>query len=135
MAKSTGLGVSVFSIDDSAGSVQAIVNDVGNFGIQTPRAVQDVTGLDSSANERLLLLADYTLDVNGFFNTAANRLHAVLKTVPSTSVQRTVTITMNAVTLAAEMLFTDYAVTRADGGAITIKAPAVLANGAVPTWA
>ena len=135
MSKSNGLGLTTFSVDDAGGTPQVVKNDIGNFGIQTPRAVQDVTGLDSSANERLLLLADYSVDINGFFNTAANHLHDVAKTVSSTSVQRTVTMTMNGVTLAAEMILTDYAVTRADGGAITVKIPAVLANGAVPTWA
>ena len=135
MAKINGLGLTTFSVDDAAGSPQDIRNDVGSFGISTPRAVQDVTGLDVSANERLLLLADYALDTAIFINTAANRSHAVFRTVPSTSVQRTVTITFGGITLAAEMLFTDYQVTRAEGGALTGKAPGVLANGAVPTWA
>jgi hypothetical protein len=135
MAKSTGLGLTAFSVDNSAGAVKDIRNDIGNFGIATPRAVQDVTGLDSSANERLLLLADYSLDIAGFFNPAANQLHDVFKTTSSTSVLRTVTITMAAVTLAAEMYPTDYGVTRADGGAVTTKIPMVLGNGSVPTWA
>lgn len=135
MAKSSGLALTTFSVDDSGGSVLAIKNDIGNFGISTPRAVQDVTGLDSSANERLLLLADYALDTAVFFNPTTGRSHDAFKTVSSTSVARTVTITFGGVTLPAEMLFTDYNLTRADGGAITIKCPAVLANGTVPTWA
>jgi hypothetical protein len=124
-----------FDVDNSAGVVKDLRNDIGNFGVQTPRAVQDVTGLDVSANERILLLADYSLDIALFFNPSADHSHDVFKTVPSTSVARTVTITMGGVTLAAEMLPTDYGVTRADGGAISVKAPMVLANGATPTWA
>jgi hypothetical protein len=135
MAKVNGLGLTTLSIDDAGGTPQDVKNDLSNFGISTPRAVQDVTGLDKSANERLLLLVDYALDLAGFFNTAANRLHAVAKTFPSTSVIRTVTMTMSGVTLAAEMYGTDYQVTRAEGGAITTKVPMVLGDGSVPTWA
>ncbi len=134
MAKINGLGLTTLSIDDAGGTPQDVRNDLGNFGISTPRAVQDVTGLDKSANERLLLLADYALDLAGFFNAAANRLHDVCKTIPSTSVQRTVSTTFGGVSLNAEMVGTDYGITRADGGALTSKIPFVLANGAVPTW-
>jgi hypothetical protein len=134
MAKVNGLGLTTLSIDDSGGTPRDVRNDLGNFGISTPRAVQDVTGLDKSANERLLLLADYALDLAGFFNTASNQLHAVARTFSSTSVNRTVSMTMSGVSLNAEMLGTDYQVTRADGGAITTKIPMVLADGAVPTW-
>jgi hypothetical protein len=135
MAKQSGLGLAVFSVDDAAGTVKDIRNDIGNFGVSTPRAVQDVTGLDVSANERILLLADFSLDTAVFFNPAVGRSHDVFKTVSSTSVARTTTITMGGVTLAAELLYTDYGLTRADGGAVSIKAPGVLANGVVPTWA
>jgi hypothetical protein len=135
MAKQSGLGLAVYNVDDAAGTVKDLRNDIGNFGISTPRAVQDVTGLDVSANERLLLLADLSVDQAVFFNPATGRSHDVLKTVSSTSVQRTWTMTVGGVTLTGEMLITDYGITRAEGGAITIKAPMVLANGAVPTWA
>lgn len=134
MAKINGLGLTTFSIDDSAGTPRDVRNDIGNFGISTPRAVQDVTGLDVSANERLLLLADYALDVSAFINPTANRFHDVAKTISSTSVQRTVSITFGGISLNAEMVGTDYQVTRAEGGALTAKTPFVLANGAVPTW-
>jgi hypothetical protein len=135
MAKQSGLAITTFSVDDSSGTVKDIRNDIPSFGISTPRAAQDVTGLDVSANERILLLADYALDVSAFFNPATGRSHDVFKTVPSTSVARTVTITFGGVTLGAEILFTDYGISRGDGGAITIKCPGVLSNGSVPTWA
>jgi hypothetical protein len=60
--------------------------------------------------------------------------HDVFKTVPSTSVQRTVTLTVNGKTLANECVFTDYPLTRADSGELTFTAPGVLADGTVPTW-
>lgn len=135
MAKSTGLGQSVLSIDSAAGTPCDIRNDITNWQMATPRGVQDITGVDKSANERLLLLADASITVNGVFNPSANRAHDVFKTVPSTSVMRTVTQTVNGVTLAFEALFSDYQLTRSDSGELTFSAPGSLADGNVPTWA
>lgn len=84
--------------------------------------------------ERLLLLADYQININGVFDPGANLAHAVFKTVPSTSVARTVTNTIAAQTIAAECLFSDYALTRAADGAFTYSAPGVLSDGTTPTW-
>jgi len=134
MAKETGLGWTTLSVDDSAGSVTAILNDITNLDFATPRGVQDVTGIDKSAIERLLLLADFSVNLNGVFNDAAVSAHTVFKTVPSTSVQRTTTITVSGDTLAPEVLYTDYKLTRAASGELTWEAPGVLANGVVPTW-
>jgi hypothetical protein len=47
----------------------------------------------------------------------------VFKTVPSTSVARTVTLVVSGDTLANEVLFTDYALTRAQSGELTWSAP------------
>lgn len=115
--------------------MRAIINDITNFEFATPRGVQDVTGVDKSAMERLLLLADFSITLNGVFDPASNAAHDVFKTVPSTSVNRTVTLTHASKTLANECLFTDYALTRAASGELTFSAPGVLADGAVPTWA
>lgn len=126
------------SIDDSGGTLRDIRNDFTNFEFATPRAVQDVTGVDKSAMERLLLLADMSLTLNGVFNDATNMSHEVFKTVPSTSVAREFTLTVSGQTLGTTptcaLLFTDYALTRAADGSLTFQAPGVLANGAIPTW-
>jgi len=134
MAKETGLGITTLSVDDSAGVAKAIKNDVTNFQFSTPRGVQDVTGVDKSAMERLLLLADHSITLNGVFNDESDKSHAVFKTVPSSSVARTVTLTHSANTLASEMLFTDYGISRPQGGELTWSAPGVLSDGTVPTW-
>lgn len=133
MAKESGLGMSV-AVDDSGGTARTISNDITNLEFATPRGVQDVTGVDKSAMERLLLLADHSLTLNGVFNDASNLSHAVFRTVPSTSVARTVTLGHSGQTLAGELLFTDYALTRANDGSLTWSAPGVLADGTVPTW-
>lgn len=111
------------------------MNDITELSFSTPREVQEVTGIDKSAMERLLLLADFEVELTGVFNDASNLSHDVFKTVPSTSVQRTVTLTVSGQTLANECLFTDYKLERSDKGELTWEAPGVLANGAVPTWA
>jgi len=134
MAKESGLGWTTLSVDDSAAAVQDIKNDVTNFNFATPRGVQDVTGVDKSAMERLLLLADFSVTLNGVFNDAAGKSHAVLKTVPSTSVNRTTTLTVSGQTLAGELLYSDYALARNQDGSLTWTAPGVLADGTVPTW-
>lgn len=134
MAKESGIGMSA-AVDDSGGVARTISNDITDLSISTPRAEQNTTGLDKSANERLLLLADFSLGMNGVFNDAANMSHDVFKTVPSTSVARTVTIAISGQTLANETLFTDYSLTRGAGGEFTFSAPGALSNGTVPTWA
>ncbi len=133
MAKASGLGWTTCSVDLSDGSsVTVIKNDVTNLQFATPRGVQDATGLDSSAFERILLLADFSVTFNGVFNAAVS--HLVFRTVPSTSVARTTTLTVNGVTLANEVLYTDYSLTRAQDGSLVWSAPGVLAGGVVPTW-
>lgn len=133
MAKASGLGQTTLSVDDASGTPTVIKNDVTNWQMATPRGVQDITGVDKSANERLLLLADCSVTLNGVFNASVS--HTVFRTVSSTSVARTVTQTVNGVTLAPEILFSDYQLTRSDSGELTWSAPGALADGTVPTWA
>lgn len=133
MAKSSGLGWTTLSVDLSDGTTAtAIKNDVTNFQFSTPRGVQDITGVDKSAYERLLLLADFSITLNGIFNPATS--HTVFKTVSSTTAARTTTLTVSSQTIAPECMYTDYALTRADDGALTWSAPGVLSDGTVPSW-
>jgi hypothetical protein len=135
ISKQSGIGMTTFSIDDAGGVARAIKNDITDFDVATPRGVQDITGVDKSAMERLLLLADMSVGPKGVFNPSANQSHDVFKTVPSTSVNRTTTMTVGGVTLAAELLYTDYSLKRSQSGELVWDAPGVLADGAVPTWA
>lgn len=134
IAKESGLGWTTLSVDDSSGTPRDIRNDITNLEFATPRATQEVTGIDKSAMERLLLLADFTITLNGVFNDAANLSHSVFKTVPSTSVARTVSIAVSGQTLANECVFTDYPLTRSDSGELTWAVPGSLSDGTVPTW-
>jgi len=135
MAKESGVGWTTFSVDDSGGSARAIINDITDISFSTPRNVAEVTGLDKSAMERLLLLADFSCDANGVFNDASNLSHAVFSTASSSSVARTLTMTVSGQTLPNEVLITDYPLTRGADGALTFAVPMVLTGGTVPTWA
>lgn len=134
MAKSSGLGWTTLSVDDASNAQQDIRNDITSLDFKTPRGVQDITGIDKSAYERLLLLADFSITLSGVFNPAANKSHDVFKTVPSTSVTRLVSIVVNAKTLANHCIFTDYPLTRSASGELTWKVTGDLADGGVPTW-
>ena len=141
MAKESGLGWTTLSVDDSGGTPRDIRNDVTNFSFGTPRGVQETTGVNSSAIERLLLLADFSITLNIVFNPGANASHAVFSTVPSTSVERSTTLTVSGATLddsnssgGVNCLYTDYPFTRANSGELTAAVPGVLSDGAVPTW-
>ena len=135
MAKENGLAWTTFTVEDSGGTTaRDIRNDIGNFTLSTPRGVQDVTGLDKSAYERILLLADASVNLNGFFNDASNLSHDVFKTVSSSSVARDTVITVSGQSLPLNLLFTDYALTRSAAGELTWTTTGVLADGTVPTW-
>jgi hypothetical protein len=131
VAKESGLGFSV-TVDDSGGSPQVISNDITNMEFGTPMAVQDVTGLDKLAIERLLLLADMSCEFTGVFNETLS--HAVFKTVPSTRVARTTLLAISGQTLTAVLLYTDYSFERSEDGSLVFTAPGQLSNGTAPAW-
>lgn len=137
MAKASGLGYAV-TVADATPTNRVLSNDITDFNYALPRAVQDITGVDKFAFERLLLLADYSVQLNGVFNNAANQSHDVFKTISSTSVNRAIilALTVGAVTstLTNNCVLTDYQLKRAAGGAFTWTVPGALADGAVPTW-
>ena len=136
MAKTSGLAATVL-VDDSSSSAQTISNDVTEFSFQTPRALQDITGVDKSAHERLMLLADASFSLKGVFNTAANMSHAVFKTVPSTSVNRNIKIEPTSGStpyLSCLCAVSAYDITRSAAGDLTWQVKADLADGTTPSW-
>lgn len=132
MAKESGLGWTTFSVDDEAGSPQDIRSATNSLDFSCTRNVQEVTGLDKSAMERLHLLADFSVTANFTFDDAtSNSPHDVFKDLSN---QRTVSIVVSGQTLNNECLFTDYSLSRGNDGSFTGTAPGVLSNGTVPTW-
>lgn len=123
------------SLDDSGDSLRDISNDITNLDWAIPRGVQDSTGVDKSARERLLLLADYTATLSGIFNDGANASHSVFKDCATTSVARTHTLLMSGQTLTAqEVVVTDYPLTKAVDGSLVWAVPLALQNGTAPSW-
>lgn len=133
MAKESGLGFTV-AVDNSSGQAKTISNDIVSLTISTPRAMQDISGIDKSAMERLQLRADGQVGLNGIFNDEADKSHDVFKTVPSTAVARTTTLTVSAQILAMELLFGDYGLSMGADGAFTWSTSGQLANGTAPSW-
>lgn len=134
MSKETGLGWTTYSVDNAAGSLKDIKNDVTALNFSTPRGVQDVTGLDKSAYERLLLLADFQCEPSGVYNDATDRAFPVLSSAGNSNTIRTNTIVVSGQTLTCECVLTDFKMTRPQSGELTWSAPLSLADGTVPTW-
>jgi hypothetical protein len=132
MAKESGLGWTRCEVDNAATSAQEMRNECTSLEFSTPINTQEVTGLDKYAIERLALLADYTGTLNGVFNPAANKSHAVFG--GNLRVPRTLGLTISAQILNAEVLITDYALNRANSGEFTWKVPYALQDGTAPTW-
>jgi hypothetical protein len=132
MSKQSGLGWTTASIDNSAGTLKALVNAFTSIEVATPIAVQEVTGLNKSAIERIHLMADASATFSGPFDPAADGPHDVFTPMLNA---RTVSLAHASQSLSMEMLLTDYPLTRGDDGSLQFAVPAVLADGTVPTWA
>jgi hypothetical protein len=136
VAKTSGLGAAIVIADDTDTN-QTISDDVTEFSLSTPRAVQDITGVDVYAHQRLLLLADATVSLKLIMNNAADMGHMVLSTMSSTSVLRSVQVTPTASTkpyLGFNGYVSTYDVARSATGELTTSAELVLGDGNVPAW-
>jgi len=79
MAKQTGLG------DNFYVAGYDLSGDTGGFGrVAGGHSVDDVTGIDKSAFERIGLVRDGGLDWTAFFNPATDKAHDRLSTLPTT---------------------------------------------------
>lgn len=135
MPKQSGLGWSALNIDDVAGTPVDLRNDFNSIQYATPLAIQDITGIDKFAFERLALMGDFTFSGTGSaMNPDASKSHVTLANITDRRTRRTVTITIGGKTLAGEMLFTDFSYNRGADGALPFTVPAVLADGAIPAW-
>ena len=133
MAES-GLQMTV-KVDDAGGTLRDISADVLSVALNTPRGVRGLSSLDGDALESILLTTDGRLTLVGLFNDAANLSHDVLKSVASTSVERSVEVSVSGQTLHMEMLFSRYAVSRSADGGLIWTAAASLSDGETPAWA
>lgn len=138
MAKTAGFPTQI-QIDDSGSVARDLSNNITNFTLGTTRGEQAITGLDKSAMERLLLLADGRVTVNGPYDPAANRAHTVFSGLIAAAVQSETRITLPPATAGApelvmNILWNDFTYTRNANGELTWQATGNLADGTVPTW-
>lgn len=133
MSKESGLGWTTLAVDNSSGTPNDIKNDVTSLDWSVTNAMQEVTGVDKSAIERLALLADFTTTLNGVYDDGSSLSWATLKDLP-TGVSRTVTLTVSGQTLTNECLGTSFDFSRSDAGELTWKSTLVLSNGVLPAW-
>ena len=133
MAKMNGAALTTLNIDDSAGTIQDLRPDITNWDFQIATNLQVVTGQDKSAEERLALLADFSINLNGVVNTAANMSHDVFKDIAG-GVARTSTIGFGGVSLATEVLYSSYSINRGTDASLVWSTSGSLADGTVPTY-
>lgn len=116
MAKQSGLGDNLYiSGYDFSG-------DIGSLGrIGGGPAVQDVTGIDKGAFERIGLLQDGAIEYASWFNPSSGRSHDRLSTLPTTdqilTYCRGTTLGSPAAVLVAKQL--NYDINRGQDGALT----------------
>jgi hypothetical protein len=130
MAKSSGLGSSLIV------GAYDVSGDIGALGtIETSRGVQDVSGIDKSALERIVLLKDGSLSFTSFWNTVAGQAHPVLSAQPRTDVQVSYlhgsTVGEPAASMIAKQV--SYAPTRGQDGSLVVENTAH-ANGYGLEW-
>ena len=124
MAKVSGLTTAL----TVAGNV--ISNDALSITLDTPYGVLDVTGLDKSANERLLLRADATGTISGVFNTTASMSHATFKT-PGV---KTFVIAYPGATATFSAVTTNYALNMGADGSLLWSVNYQLSSGTAVAW-
>jgi hypothetical protein len=125
MAKVSGLTCTVTVASNN------ISNDVTSFSVDTPYGVQDVTGIDKSAMERIMLRADCTGTISGVFNTTASMSHATFKTP---GIKTVVLVYPGPATLTFSAAFSNYALSMGADGSLTWSVNYALSTGTAAAW-
>jgi hypothetical protein len=136
MAKESGTAWTTCSVDSSGDALQTLINDVTNLDLSMTNGAQDITGIDKVAMERLLLLADYSLDLTLVFNDAGtNSEFSVFKnTNVAATATRSTALTISAQNLNNECVFPTVSRARAADGSFIVTANGQLGGGAIPAW-
>ena len=137
MAKLSGIPL-VVEIDTSGDVLTDISNDITSVSINSSMGEQDITGLDKSALERLLLLEDAELALTGVFNEALS--HRIFRDCGcGTNDARDVQVTLPGGgaldVLTMVMIFPGYTVSRGADGSLTWTTAGKLADGIAPAYA
>ena len=137
MGKVSGI-VSSVSVDDASGTPQDISDDVTQIQLGTPYNLQDVTGLDVAAIQRLTLLADATVALTGVADFSANMWNDVFKAEPAGPPANVRTVALSfanaAASLSMEMVSGGQSYNRGQDGSLTCTVTLSLADGTIPAW-
>ena len=131
MAKQSGLNQRFYIAGyDISGDVGSITKAAAS------RNVQDITGLDKSALERIGLHADGLLDFTGFMNTGTDKSHDALKGLPpgDVGVMYLIGTTRGDPVAAMMAKQANYDVTRNADGSLAIAVATLAAPGAPLEW-
>lgn len=130
MPKRSGLGDRLyFNQYDLSGDVGAVQT------LRQSRAVQDVTGIDKDAVERLGVLPDGELAFTALWNDSASQSYPVLSALPTTDVVASYFMGTAIGNAAASLngKLTDLSVNRGQDGSLALTIP-VLGNGSSLDW-
>ena len=108
-----------------------ISNDILSLSFDTPYGSQEITGLDKSAVERLLLRADASGSFTFAFNVDANRSHATLKTP---GIKTFVILFAAVATATFSALTSNYSLQVAEDGSIVGSCNWALSSGTAVAW-
>lgn len=138
MAKTAGFPAKI-QITDSGSVARDLSNDLTDFTLNTSRGEQSITGLDKSAMERLLLLADVKFTAKGVYNSAANKSHAVFTGLIQAAVASSTIIdlppaTSGAPRLTVSLVWSEFSYNRGANSELTFSVTGSLSDGTVPTW-
>ena len=125
MAKVSGLTTSVTIASND------ISNDILSITVDTPYGTQDVTGLDKSAMEKIMLRADCTGTLTAAFNTAGSKSDATLKTPGSKTF---VIVYPGPATLTYTAVTTNYNLAFGADGSLLITCNWELSSGTAAAW-
>jgi hypothetical protein len=133
MTITSGIAWTTMNVRKSDGSTIVDVRpDCTNLDWSTPLAVQDITTIQQSAHARLPLLMDFQLNLAVLFNPTG--AHLVFRDLAAGTTTRSTAIVVGGATLNNNCIITDYPPNRGNDGALTIKVPLALVDGALPTW-
>ena len=139
MAIESGIGWQNFTVDDSGGTARDLVSGVLNVDWDISRETIDSTGLDKSSNERLVGLGDFSINFAAAYDDAANNVYAVLSTVGTTDVARSILAKISDQVLGltatgVETWITSSSLTRGEDASLQYAVTAVLEDGADIGW-
>lgn len=127
MAVISGKEFSAFSVDDSAGTPRDLKDNIRTVEVTNSQNLQDVTPVDAAWVRRLGLIKDMTMSVTSNVDPATGKSVDVF--MSNSDNPRTVTFTVQGVTVTAEMLLGEWTFSRGDDAGLSLSISMSLESG------